>query len=53
MRHRLSKADQLRGIRRAIRVLRKKRGGPKWLLPSMRRYERKLAAEVRADGRHR
>jgi hypothetical protein len=46
-RHRLNKAEQLRGVRKAIRVLRQKRGGPKWLLPSMRRYERKLAAEVR------
>ena len=48
--HRLSKREQLRGVRKAIRTLREKRGGPKWLLPSMRRYEKRLAAEVRAEG---
>ncbi len=48
--HRLSKREQLAGVRKAIRVLRKKRGGPKWLLPSMSRFEKRLAAEVRAKG---
>lgn len=47
MRHRFDKRTQLRGIRKAIRTLQKKRGGPKWLLPSMRRYEKRLATEVR------
>ena len=47
MRHRFSKEVQLRGVRKAIRALKKKRGGPKWLLPSMKRYEKRLAAEVR------
>ncbi len=49
MGHRLTKREQLRGVRKGIRVLSRKRGGPKWLLPSMRRYEKRLAAEVRAE----
>ena len=47
--HRLSKSQQLRGVRKAIRTLRNKRGGPKWLVSSMQRYAKKLAAEVRAS----
>jgi hypothetical protein len=42
------KQTQLRGLRKGIRTLKNKRDGAKWLLPSMRRYEKKLAAEVRA-----
>lgn len=49
MRHRLSKQEQLASVREGIRVLSKKRGGPKWLLPAMRRYSHRLAAEVRAE----
>jgi len=50
MRHPLSRAQMLKGVRKAIRKLKKERRGPKWLLPSMRRYKKRLAAEVRADG---
>lgn len=42
------KKTQLRGLRKGIRVLERKRGGPKWLLPGMKKYARKLAAEIRA-----
>ncbi len=49
MRHRLSKQEQLAGVRKGIRVLSKKRVGPKWLLPAMRRYAQRLAAEVRLE----
>jgi len=52
MRHRFPKKVQLAGVRKAIRTLQKKRSGPKWLLPSMRRYEKRLAAEAR-DGQQR
>ena len=49
MRHRFPKRVQLRGVRKAIRTLTKKGGGPKWLLPSMRKYEKQLAAQVRDE----
>jgi hypothetical protein len=50
MKHRFTPEQRLRGLRKAIRTLEGKRGGPKWLLPSMRRYERKLTEEIRAGG---
>jgi hypothetical protein len=46
-RHVMTPAERLRGIRKAIRTLRSRRGGPKWLLPGLQKYEKKLAREVR------
>jgi hypothetical protein len=46
-RHVLTTEEKLRGIRRGIRTLKNKRGGPKWLVPSMKRYERKLTAQLK------
>lgn len=48
--HILSKAEVLRGLRGAIRTIEQKRGGttPKWLLPGMRRFARRLKDEVAA-----
>jgi len=46
--YRMSKEERLRGCRKAIRVLERKRGGPKWLLPGLSKYARKLADEVKA-----
>lgn len=45
----MSTEEKLRGVRKGIRTLIKKRGGPKWLVPSMRRYERKLAEQVQRE----
>ncbi len=44
--HVLTPEQQLKGVRKAIRTLTRKRGGPKWLLPSMKRYARKLAGQA-------
>jgi hypothetical protein len=46
-RHILTDEQKLQGIRRGIRVLKKKRGGPKWLIPSMKKYERRLAEQLK------
>lgn len=46
--YRMSTEEKLRGCRKAIRVLQRKRGGPKWLLPGMRNYARQLADELKA-----
>jgi hypothetical protein len=46
--HRLSVADRIKGLRKGIKVLSRKRGGPKWLLPSMKRYLKTLEAQRRA-----
>jgi len=46
-RHRLSKREQLRGVRKGIHVLKRKRGGPRWLIPSMEKFAKRLAAEIR------
>lgn len=46
MRHKLSESERLKGLRKGIRTLEKKRGGPKWLLPSMRAYEKRLSQKV-------
>lgn len=45
--HRLSVEDRVKGLRKGIRVLSRKRGGPKWLLPSMKRYLKRLEAQKR------
>ena len=45
--HRLSAEDRIKGLRKGIKVLSRKRGGPKWLLPSMKRYLKKLEAQHR------
>lgn len=45
--HRLSVQDRIKGLRKGIKVLSRKRGGPKWLLPSMKRYLKRLQAEDR------
>jgi len=47
-RYQMSLEEKLRGCRKAIRVLKRKRGGPKWLLPGMRNYARRLADELKA-----
>src|SRR5713101_1595670 len=39
------KRTQLRGLLKGIRTLKRKRGGPKWLLPGMIKYVKKLRAE--------
>ncbi len=46
-RHELTTEEKLRGLRRGIRKLRQKRGGPKWLIPSMRKYERRLREQLK------
>jgi hypothetical protein len=46
-RHILSVEEKLKGIRRGIRTLEKKPGGPTWLIPSMKKYARKLAEQLR------
>jgi len=46
--YRMSTEEKLRGCRKAIRVLERKRGGPKWLLPGMRKYAGQLADELKA-----
>jgi hypothetical protein len=42
-RHKLTRLDQLKGLRKAVRSLRT----PVWLKPSIRRYLRKLEKELR------
>jgi len=50
-RHKLTEEQKLRGVQRGIRVLERKRknrtGGPTWLIPSMKRYERKLTEQLK------
>jgi hypothetical protein len=41
-RHVLTDEQKLRGLRKGIRILKKKRGGPKWLIPSMEKYLERL-----------
>jgi hypothetical protein len=50
-RPKLTKEAQLRGIRKAIRTIDRKRVSPKWLLPGMRRFARKLEAEIGGGAR--
>jgi hypothetical protein len=45
--HRLSKAEQARGLRKALRSWRT----PPWLKPSIRRYLKKMEKELRQEGR--
>jgi len=40
--------EKLRGIRKGIRTLKKKRTGPTWLIPSMEKYVRKLKQKQQA-----
>ena len=47
MRRKLSKADQLRGVTKAIRAIERKKVAPKWLLPGMRRVLDRLESEIR------
>ena len=49
-RPKLTKEAQLRGIRKAIRTIDRERVSPKWLLPGMRKFARKLEQEI-AQGR--
>jgi len=49
--YKMTVEEKLRGIRKGIRTLRKKRGGPKWLIPSMRRYERELLKKLTEERR--
>lgn len=46
MKHRLSKREQARGLRNALRS----RRTPRWLKPSIRRSLRKLEREIREGG---
>ena len=45
--HRLSVQERIEGLTKDIKVLSRKRGGLKWLLPSMKRYLKSLEAEHR------
>lgn len=47
-RYEMSLEEKLRGCRKAIRVLERERGGPKWLLPGMRKYARRLSDKLKA-----
>ncbi len=49
--HKLTLEEKVRGIRKNIRVLSRKRGGPKWLLPSMRVYLKKLQEQIKRKHR--
>lgn len=49
-RPKLTKEAQLRGIRKAIRTIDRKRVSPKWLLPGMRKFARKLEQEIANGG---
>ena len=51
MKHRLSKAEQLRGTQKAISVLKRKQGGPVWLVPALERYAKRLREEIRESRR--
>jgi hypothetical protein len=51
-RPKLTKEAQLRGIRKAIRSIERKRLSPKWLLPGMRRFARRLEAEIGEGSRN-
>jgi hypothetical protein len=48
-RHVLTTKEKLRGLRNGIRKLKEKRGGPKWLIPSMKNYERRLAEQLKSE----
>jgi hypothetical protein len=46
-RHRLTRLEQLKGLRKAVRSPRT----PSWLKPSIRRYLRKIEEELRHAGK--
>ena len=45
-RPKLTKEAQLRGIRKAIQTIQRKPVSPKWLLPGMRRFAKRLESEI-------
>jgi hypothetical protein len=45
--HRLTKEQQLKGLRKALRSWRT----PPWLKPSIRRYLKRMEGELRREGR--
>jgi hypothetical protein len=48
-RHVLTTEERLRGVRNGIRALKRKRSGPKWLIPSMKEQERKLLERLKRE----
>jgi hypothetical protein len=46
-RYLMSTEEKLRGVRKAIRTLQKKRDGPYWLIPKMKQYADRLANELK------
>jgi hypothetical protein len=45
--HKLTKQQQIKGLRKALRSWRT----PPWLKPSIRRYLKRMEAELRREGR--
>jgi hypothetical protein len=45
--HVLTVEEKLKGIRRGIRALEKNRKGPTWLIPSMKKYQRRLEEQLK------